>query len=495
MQAVHGVKWTGVSTIITTALLYIRLAVLAHLLSPRDFGLMGMVLMIIGFGQAFADMGISNAIIWKQDVTSEQLSTLYWLNILASIAVFGIVIAISPFVSAFFHQPRLTNLVYWVAFIFPITAVGQQFQMLLQKELRFKSLAKVEVASTALGTAVAITAAFMHQGVYALVWGQLTASVSMALLYAVTGWRKWHPRLIFKPKKLQGMISFGLYQMGERTMNFFAFNVDYIMVGRFLGPKPLGVYMLAWQLMVQPAAKFNPILTRVAFPVFSRRQSDDGALRRGYVELSKMVAVLTFPIMVLAAVTAPVLVPAIFGPQWTAAVPIVQIFLLLGLLRSLTNPVSSLLLAKGRADIGFELSIGVAVVSAVVFWFAAQAGLIVMAWAEVAVFALIFIVVMLILNRLIGLKFSHYFKDIGKPTLLAAVAGGATYGFYQALKGVIHSNLYLLIILVVLGVLAYGLLVALFEREYFLTYFWLFLGKKRQKVPAPDRDVDQSDLD
>ena len=477
MQAVRGVKWSGISAVITTVLMYARLAVLAHLLSPKDFGLMGMVLVIVGIGSAFADMGISNAIIWKQDVTSDQLSTLYWLNILASVAVFFITLAVSPIVAAFFHEPRLVNLMLWAAFIFPITAIGQQFQMLLQKELRFKKLAYVEIAVAAVNATIAIAAAFLHKGVYSLIWGQIAQCAFSAFLFAYIGWQEWRPRLVFKPRKLDGMIAFGLNLMGQRAVDVFSYNVDYIMVGHFLGPTPLGLYMLAWQLMIAPMMKINPTLTRVAFPVFSRRQTDDGALRRGYVELSKMVSIIAFPIIVLAGAAAPVLVPAVFGPKWNAAVPLVQIFVLLGLLRSLASLFAPLALAKGRADIGFELSVAVAVVSAITFWFAAQSGLYAIAWVEVLVSALLFLGVTKLLKYLVDLRYGNYFKEIGKPTLLTLGAGGVTYGCYYILKGASIGNLWMLIASLTAGVLSYGLLIALFERKYFLYYFWLFFGR------------------
>lgn len=478
-------KWTGISTIFSTVLMYARLVVLAHLLSPKDFGLMGMVMVIIGIGAAFADMGISNAIIWKQDLTSEQLSTLYWLNIIAGVAVFGIAIAISPLVSAFFHEPRLVNLMLWAAFIFPITAIGQQFQILLQKELSFDKLALVEIVSSAVNAAVAITAAFLRQGVLSLVWGQLAASACAAFLFAYVSWREWRPRFIFKPRNLNDMIAFGLNQMGQRVVDIYAINVDYIMVGHFLGPKPLGIYMLAWQLMIAPMAKVNPILTRVAFPVFSRRQTDDSALRRGFVELSKMVAALEFPIIVLAGATAPALVPAIFGPKWNAAIPLIEMFVLLGLLRSLTNLLWPMVLAKGRADIGFKLGVAVAAISTVAFWFAAQNGLYVMAWAEVAIAALLFLVVLKVLRNLVGLEYGAYFREVGKPTLLSLAAGGAAYGCFSILRGFAISDLWLLIASIVSGVLCYALLITLFGRKYFLYYFWLFLGKEKgESLPA-----------
>lgn len=482
-QAVHGVKWTGISTIVTTIFLYGRLAVLAHLLSVKDFGLMGMVIVIIGIGQAFADVGLSQSIIWKQDSTREQLSSLYWFNILASIAVFALAIAISPLVAASFHQPQLVGLMFWAAFIFPITAIGSQFQTLMQRGLEFKRLAMVEISSAAIGAAVAIIAALIHPSVLALIWGQLAICASASLLYCVMGISRWRPMFVLRFKNLGDYISFGLYQAGQQVVNAYAVNVDYIMVGRFLGPQLLGVYMLAWQLMVAPMMKINPVLTKVAFPVFARRQTDNDSLQRGYIELSKMVAMLVLPIMLLVAATAPVLVPVIFGTKWSAAIPIIQIFALLGLFRSLSNPVWSMLLAKGRADTGFKLTTAVAIVSTIAFWFAAQQGLHFMAWTEVAVDGIFFFIVLEILRRLIGLKYSSYFRYVGIPTMLACLVGGATYGFYRIFEGIIESNLALLVCLLIFGSLFYIALILLFERQYFLYYLMLIPGKENKVVP------------
>jgi O-antigen/teichoic acid export membrane protein len=490
MQAVHGAKWSGVSTISVTILMYARLIVLAHLLSPKDFGLMGMVMVIIGLGAVFADMGISNAIIWKQDVTSEQLSTLYWINMMAGLAVFCIAIAVSPLVAAFFHEPRLVQLIFWAAFIFPITAIGQQFQILLQKELRFRRLAAVEIVAASVNAVVAITAAFLHQGVYSLIWGQVAAAACMALILAYIGWREWRPRLSFKPRNLDGMLSFGFNQMGQRVMDSITFNIDYIMVGHFLGPKLLGAYIIAWQLMIAPMSKLNPVLTRVAFPVFARKQTDDSALRRGYKELSKMVATLTFPLIVLAGATAPILIPTVFGSKWKAAIPLIQIFVILGLFWSLASLFWPMALAKGRADIGFRLSVALATVCVIAFWFAAQNGLTVIAWTEAIVATLLFLVVLLILRSIIGLELFDYVKEVGKPTLLTLAAGGITYACYHVLRGVSVSPWWLLAVLLALGVLCCALLIAVFERTYFLYYFWLFLGRETGGPPRPTRKKD-----
>lgn len=469
-------KWTGISMSVTTVLLYGRLAVLARILSPKEFGLMGMVLVIIGIGQAFADVGLSQSIIWKQDSTREQLSSLYWFNILASIAVFCLTIAISPLVAAFFHQPRLVGLMLWTAFIFPATAIGSQFQTLMQRGLEFKKLALVEISASAIGASVAVGTAFINHSVLALIWGQLAISASASLLYCVMGLPRWRPMLVLRFKNLGDYISFGFYQVGQQVVNAYAVNVDYIMVGRFLGPQLLGVYMLAWQLMVAPMAKINPVLTKVAFPVFAKRQEDDRSLETGYIELSKMVAMLVIPVMALIAATAPVLVPVIFGTKWSAAIPIIQIFALLGLFRSLANPIWSMLFAKGRADIGFMLTTTVAAISTAVFWFAAQQGLHFMAWMEVAVEGFVFCVVIVILRNLIKLNYLKYLKDVGMPITLAFFAGLEVYICYLLFKNLIHSGFWLLVILLANGICVYALLVAAFERKYFIGYFRLLVG-------------------
>ena len=149
------------------------------------------------------------------------------------------------------------------------------------------------------------------------------------------------------------------------------------------------------------------------------------------------------------------------------------------MLRALASTFGPLVLAKGRADLAFKVSVAAAVIATVAFWFAAQHGLLVMAWSEVAVSAVFFGAIIYVVKTLIGLKYSQYFKEIERPLLLAAVAGGATYGCYRIFRGLVRSNLWLFVGLLVFGVLCYALFIALFERQYFLEYFWLFLWKEK----------------
>lgn len=359
---------------VITALQFITLAVLARLLSPADFGLMGMVMVVIGFAQAFADMGISNAIIHRQDATREQLSSLYWLNIFSGVVVFFLVCVSTPLIVEFYHEQRLSNLLYLTALVFLITPFGQQFQILLQKELKFNGLAKIEITHSLVHSVTAIGAALLGYGVYSLIYGQLAAtSVRVALLCGI-GWRYWRPSIHFSKQDLKGYVSFGLYQMGERSINYLNSNLDYLLIGAMLGAKELGYYTLAYNLVIRPSSMINPVITKVAFPVFSRIQHETEKLRRGYLKVLQLLSIVNFPMMTGLAVVASVAVPVIFGDQWLPSVILIKILAIFGLIRSTVNPIGALLLAKGRADLGFKWNLSITVIIVPVIYIGAKFG-------------------------------------------------------------------------------------------------------------------------
>lgn len=373
-QAVAGVKWSGMSMVVVTILQFIAMAILARLLSPSDFGLMGMVMVVIGFARAFADMGVSNAIIHRQDVTRDQLSSLYWLNIFAGIIVFCVTCALTPSIAGFYREPRLLNLLYLTATIFLVTPFGQQFQILLQKELKFNRLTKIEITSSIANSTVAIACAFLSFGVFSLILGQLAGASAKVALLINTGWSNWRPGFHFSKGDLEGYLSFGLYQMGDKMVHYLNSNLDYLLIGAMFGAKSLGYYTLAYSLIIRPSSMINPVITKVAFPLFSRIQNELDLLKRGYLKTLQMLSTVNFPMMAGLAAVAPAAVPVIFGEQWLPSVILIQILAIVGLLRSTGNPVGSLVLAKGRADLAFKFNLAFTVIHIPGLYFGAKLG-------------------------------------------------------------------------------------------------------------------------
>jgi O-antigen/teichoic acid export membrane protein len=469
--------------ITTTIVGVVQLAILTRLLTRTDFGLMAMILTVIGFAQVYSDMGFSSAIIYRQDATRDQLSTLYWANLIGSFGIFVVVVAISPLAAAFFRQPDLQTPMLVASLIFLITPFGQQFQMLLQRELLFRRLAAIDISAHLLGLAVAVVAGLADQGVYALIYAQLAVASARASQLAFYGWRRWTPRLRLRWGDLGGFIGFGLYQMGERSIYYWAANIDYLLIGRFLGPEQLGLYTIAYQLVVMPVSRLAPVLTRVAFPVFAKRQHDDAALRRGFRELIELVSFATWPLLIGLAATAPIAVTVIFGAEWAPSVLLVQLMVPMGMLKCIGSPSGSLLLAKGRADLGFWLNVVNTAVTVVALYIAVQFGT---AWVagghsliQLALMPLELYIVWLVSRLHPG----DYLRSLVRPLLTAGIMGVCVAVAHAALRGLLPDPV-TLAALVVLGVAVYLLAWTLLRRDY-LPGLWRLLVARREEPAAP----------
>ncbi len=267
--AIAGAKWTAISSSASALIQFGQLAILARLLQPSDFGLMAMVVLMLNFAEQYLDAGVSNAIIHRQEPSREQLSSLYWVNIIVGWLMFGAMVVSAPLAAALFHEPRLNSLVPLAALIFLIGPLGSQFQILLQKELRFRTRSIIEMTRIIVAGVISIGAAFAGYGVLSLVFGLLSGVTISTVLLVGIGWRQWRPGLRLRRADLEGFLSFGFYQLGERTLNYFASRTDQILIGAFLGAHVLGYYSLAWNLIVMPVKRINPVLTSVAFPLFA----------------------------------------------------------------------------------------------------------------------------------------------------------------------------------------------------------------------------------
>ena len=403
-HAVSGARWTGASQAVAFTLQMLQLAALARLLPAKDFGLMSMITVVCGFGQAFSDAGLSKALIQRRDLPPRTLNTLYWTGLIAGGALFLLVFLGAPLVALFYGEPHLREPLVLAALGFFLLPLGQPYIALLQKELRFRALALAEVGGTLAAAVCAVSLAWGGFGIFALVWGQLAGYGVRSLMAMVAGSRTWLPRREFHLSDLKDLRGFGAFQMGERAVNFISANLDYLLIGRILGSEALGIYTLAYRLVVFPVQRINPVLTRVAFPLFALRQDREDLLCRGYIALQKVLALVSFPLLMGLAATAPLLVPLVFGPKWLPAADLVPALVLLGLCKTLLNPSGSLLLAKNRPDLGFYWNLGTALLNLLFFLLALQQGLMLMAWTHGLIYLFYFFGMTLLLHHLVRLS-------------------------------------------------------------------------------------------
>jgi O-antigen/teichoic acid export membrane protein len=352
-QAVNSIKWTTISASINSIIQIIQLFILARLLGPEDFGLMAIVMVVIGFSQIFIDMGISNAIIYKQEIKNDQLSSLFWLNIFIGILFLGLLMLLSPIISRFYENYKLILLINIVAITFLVKPLGQQFMVLLQKNLFFNSIAKTEIISRLISFSVVIGLAYKDYGVFSLAIGAVVFSVFSSIGYVFYGLKIHKPTLYLKISDIKEFVSFGLYQLGEKVLNYFSSQFDVILIGKLLGVEVLGIYNIAKDLVIKPSMVINPIITRVTFPVMSKINTDINKLKSIFLKIINYLTYINSVIYFLIASLAKPIVLILFGQDWIGAVPIIQILSITYLLRSISNPAGSLLLSRGKANIAF----------------------------------------------------------------------------------------------------------------------------------------------
>ena len=354
IKTVSGVKSTTLSMVILTVTQLLHFVILARLLSPSEFGLMAIIMVVIGFSQAFMDMGISNAIIQRQHISHNQLSSLYWLNIFSGLVLFCIVILMAPVIADFYDEPALVKPLMVLSIVFIIVAIGNQFRTLCQKELQFNLMAKVEITAAVVSLTVAVLMAFLGYGVYALVGAMLAQATVSSLLFLIVGLEQHHrPGFLYQHKTLKGFYSFGLYQMGERSINYISANVDKLLIGKFVGMEATGFYNMAWQLIIFPLSKINPVINKVAFPVYAKVQDDPEILNRYYSLTVRALSIVTVPLLAFLSLYSSDIVFIIFGEGWETTARVVALLGVIGILKALGNPGGAILLALGYANVGF----------------------------------------------------------------------------------------------------------------------------------------------
>jgi len=353
-KAISGAKWTTSSTIIVSLLQFFQVSVLARYLAPTDFGLMAIMMVVIGFSQAFSDMGISNAIIQKQKINHTQLSTLYWLNIICGVAVFIVVQSIAPLIADIYDEPHITNLIRLLSLVFIFVSIGNQYRILCQKELNFKAMEIINVTTALIGFLVAVTAAKNDYGVKSLIYAMLVQTGLSSILYLLLGIKFYHrPSLKFEFSQVRSFLSFGLYQMGERSVNFISNNSDKLLIGKFVGIDVVGFYNLAWQLVIFPITKIHPIINKIAFPIYSKVQHDLNKLDSYYTLTVKILSIASLPFLTFLIFFPQEIVEVVFGQGWNKTAEIIPVLAVVGILKSVGNPGGAIILALGRADVGF----------------------------------------------------------------------------------------------------------------------------------------------
>jgi PST family polysaccharide transporter len=334
------------------------LMVLARLLNPKDFGLVGMVTAFTSVLNLFRDFGLSTAAVQRANVTQKQVSTLFWINILVGLGLTILLAAMAPIVAAFYHEPRLLWVCVALSSSFFLNAAGIQHSALLQREMRFTALAMIDIVCLIISISVGIGMAMAGCGYWSLVG--MTAVSPLITTLGLWSTTRWVPGAPHRNVGIRSLMQFG----GTITLNgvvvYIAYNLEKLLLGRFWGADAIGLYGRAYQLVSIPTDNLNSSVGEVAFSALSRVQDDVVRLRNYFLKGYSLILGLTIPITIVCTLFANDLIRVVLGPKWFGAVPIFRLLAPTILAFAMINPFAWLLFATGRVARSLKIALVIA---------------------------------------------------------------------------------------------------------------------------------------
>lgn len=453
-RVAHGASWTAASRLGNQGIQFAASLVLARLLTPSDYGTMASVYILTGFAILFFELGLTSTVVALRDPTQEDLSTVFWINALGGVVFTGLLAGAGPLVADLFSDPKLRTLtpIVGLAFLF---GLGSVHNALLQRQLRFKTIAVIAVVTTLLGMATTITLAALGVGVYALAIGPIVTSIAASVLsWALVPWR---PTGFISRASLPRLWAFSGGQLGYNVVNYWGRNADNFLIARYVGDASLGFYNKAYSLMLLPVQQVGGVLGRVMFPALAAMRDDRERVSAGYRRSLRLVNLITVPVLVGMAATAPGLVPLLWGDQWLPAVPLLVVLSLAGVPQCLSTSVGWLYQSQHRTGRMFRMGLitsglGLGLMIVGLWWNGAMG----VAWA-IFVREWLFVVPQLhFAGALIGLRARRVVLDNVNVLATSAVMFGCVW-FTPTVTRFDRASVVAVVAQVLVGIVVYGL--------------------------------------
>ena len=318
----------------------------ARLLAPADFGLVAMASPVLAFVSLFADFGLTQATVQRPNISHSQLSLIFWVNCLLSVALAFLTIAVAPLVAEFYHDKRVGPVVMALGATFIISGCYTQHLALLNRRLAFIKLAVIDLISFAAGALVGLTSAFEGLSYWAIVLNQLTSGcVSLLLAWTLTRWIPSCPRATADARSLLG---FGGNITTFNIVNYFARNLDNVLIGRVVGGVELGFYDRAYKLLLLPLSQITGPFGKVATPLLGRLSTEPGPYRRAYMRMLETICMLTYPGVAFALVSSHDLINVVLGPKWDGVAPIFSVLAIGAFFAPISNSTGWLFITQDR---------------------------------------------------------------------------------------------------------------------------------------------------
>lgn len=423
--AISGIFWTLTQQFGSQGIQFIVSIILARLLMPEEFGLIGMIAVFYAIGTTLIDSGLTQSLIRSGNLTQIDYSTIFFFNLFGSLVIYLIIFLCAPFIASFYNQPLLEGItrVYCVSFL--INAFSSVQMSKLTKEMKFKTQLIISLPSLIVSSIAGVYLALEGYGVWSLVW----MSLIQATLNSIQLWiySKWTPSLVFDLSVLKTHFSFGYKLTLSSLLNTIFSNIYQIIIGRYFIASLVGFYTRANSLKQLPVTNFSKALDKVTFPLFASIQHDDVRLKSVYKQIMQMVLFLIAPILTFMAVLAEPLFRFLFTEKWLPAVPYFQVLCLTGILYPIHSYNLNVLKVKGRSDLFLKLEVIKKIIIVLTIVVSIQFGIMGLIWGQVFTSGLAFFINTYYTGKFIRYGAWQQFVDIIPVLALSFLVGAGVF--------------------------------------------------------------------
>jgi len=343
--AIRGTAWRYIAYFGGKFMVFLSTIVLARLLVKEDFGIVGYALITIAFLDVASDLGVAEAVVYH-DADKQVYSTAFWISLFIGVVLFSISWVLAPFLAIYFRDERVIEVNRVMALTFPFTALGSTHEAILRKNLAFNKAAVPVFLRAVTKGLVSIVLALLGFGAWSLVWGQVSGTlVSSILLWIMTPWK---PTFEFDRGRASALLTFGFKNIGVDFLSMILLNLDYWLVGRYLGAAALGVYTLSYRLPELLILQFARIVSQVIFPIYTKIRNIPGSLATGFSKATAYVSLVTVPLGFGLALLARPFTLVFFTEKWAEAIPVIQAISLYAMFLSLMHNANSAYKAQGN---------------------------------------------------------------------------------------------------------------------------------------------------
>ncbi|MGQ9455043.1 MAG: lipopolysaccharide biosynthesis protein [Armatimonadota bacterium] len=451
-EARRGGVWAVISYAFTKATGFVSSIVLARLLLPEDYGLIGMTSTVLGAAQVIGNLGIGAALVHKRGDVDEHANTMWWLDMLLGFFLFSVANLLSPLAVSYYHEPKLRWLILAASTNFLINPLGGAMGTLLRRDLQFKTLQGVTIVATFVNSTLSVIFAVCGARVWSFVYPYIIANlVQVGILWRLCSFR---PRLRVRWGLARGLVSFGWKLSLSSVFLYINENVGYILLGSLMGGAKLGLYVFAYNLGTWIIQNVWVPISSITFPTFSALQEEPERARGMFMKLLGLVAFIGLPIVSMQWALASLYIGSIYSTKWLDSVTAFRLIALYGMVRAVCSPALNLIAAMGRPDVNLKLNAAACPVLVIAVFIGSRHGINGVAAATALAHGLFTWLWLSVPFRILNWGLGDAFKVIAPAAVCAALSGMLVSTVYKLAGGSVGSVV-LLVELVLLGMLAY----------------------------------------